>query len=142
MLEDSINNIITALYSDPVYLIIGVILAALILYSLVKKLVKLMLYLLAILIIYIGYLYFTGQDLPKNVNDIMATNIQIMPINRPKNETGALSPYPTVVIVTADHQNPSIKPEMFLLNCCEFCRRSKSQIKKPKIKITKKRPPI
>ena len=71
MLEDSINNIITALYSDPVYLVIAIILSALILYSLVKKLVKLMLYLLAILIIYIGYLYFTGQDLPKNVNDII-----------------------------------------------------------------------
>lgn len=70
MLEDSINNIITALYSDPVYLIIGVILAALILYSLVKKLVKLMLYLSAILIIYLGYLYFTGQELPKDFNEI------------------------------------------------------------------------
>ena len=70
MLEDSINNIITALYSDPVYLIIGVILSALILYSLVKKLVKLMLYLSAILIIYLGYLYFTGQELPKDFNEI------------------------------------------------------------------------
>ena len=70
MLEDSVNNIITALYSDPVYLIIGVILAALILYSLVKKLVKLMLYLSAILIIYLGYLYFTGQELPKDFNEI------------------------------------------------------------------------
>ena len=70
MLQDSINNIITALYSDPVYLIIGVILAALILYSLVKKLVKLMLYLSAILIIYLGYLYFTGQELPKDFNEI------------------------------------------------------------------------
>ena len=70
MLEDSINNIITALYSDPVYLIIGVILAALILYSLVKKLVKLMFYLFAILIIYLGYLYFTGQELPKDFNEI------------------------------------------------------------------------
>ena len=70
MLEDSINNIITALYSDPVYLIIGGILAALILYSLVKKLVKLMFYLFAILIIYLGYLYFTGQELPKDFNEI------------------------------------------------------------------------
>jgi|TARA_B110001454_G_C12611140_1_gene388737 hypothetical protein len=71
MLEDSINNIINALYSDPVYLVIAIILSALILYSLVKKLVKLMLYLVAILIIYIGYLYFTGQELPKNINEII-----------------------------------------------------------------------
>ena len=71
MLEDSINNIINALYSDPVYLVIAIILSALILYSLVKKLVKLMLYLIAILIIYLGYLYFTGQELPKNINEII-----------------------------------------------------------------------
>ena len=71
MLEDSINNIINALYSDPVYLVIAIILSALILYSLVKKLVKLMLYLVAILIIYLGYLYFTGQELPKNINEII-----------------------------------------------------------------------
>ena len=71
MLEDSINIIINALYSDPVYLVIAIILSALILYSLVKKLVKLMLYLVAILIIYLGYLYFTGQELPKNINEII-----------------------------------------------------------------------
>lgn len=71
MLEDSINNIINALYSDPVYLVIAIILSALILYSLVKKLVKLMLYLIAILVIYLGYLYFTGQELPKNINEII-----------------------------------------------------------------------
>jgi len=71
MLEDSINNIINALYSDPVYLVIAIILSALILYSLVKKLVKLMLYLVAILIIYLGYLYFTGQELPKDINEII-----------------------------------------------------------------------
>ena len=71
MLEDSINIIINALYSDPVYLVIAIILSALILYSLVKKLVKLMLYLVAILIIYLGYLYFTGQELPKDINEII-----------------------------------------------------------------------
>ena len=69
MLE-TINNIITALNSDPVYLVIAIILSALILYSLVKKLVKLMIYLVAIFIIYLGYLYFTGQDLPKDFNEI------------------------------------------------------------------------
>tara|TARA_Y100000741_G_C17864692_1_gene400391 strand:+ start:85 stop:384 length:300 start_codon:yes stop_codon:yes gene_type:complete len=78
MLEDSLNNIITALYSDPIYFVIAIILSALILYSLVKKLVKLMLYLLAIFIIYLGYLYFTGQDLPTNVNDIIEQGTEII----------------------------------------------------------------
>jgi len=77
MLE-TINNIITALNSDPVYLVIAIILSALILYSLVKKLVKLMIYLVAIFIIYLGYLYFTGQDLPKNVNDIIEQGAEII----------------------------------------------------------------
>ena len=71
MLQDTINNIISALYSDPIYLVIAIILSALILYSVVKKLVKLMLYLTAIFVIYLGYLYFTGQDLPTDVNDIL-----------------------------------------------------------------------
>tara|TARA_B100001123_G_C15140223_1_gene959201 strand:+ start:523 stop:828 length:306 start_codon:yes stop_codon:yes gene_type:complete len=71
LLEESINNILSALYSDPVYLLIAIILSALILYSLIKKLIKLMFYLLAVLIIYVGYLYFTGQDLPQNVDDII-----------------------------------------------------------------------
>ena len=71
LLEESINNILSALYSDPVYLLIAIILSALILYSLIKKLIKLMFCLLAVLIIYVGYLYFTGQDLPQNVDDII-----------------------------------------------------------------------
>ena len=78
MLEDSINNIINALYSDPIYLVIAIILSALILYSLVKKLVKLMLYLVAILIIYLGYLYFTGQELPKDINEIIEKSTVII----------------------------------------------------------------
>jgi len=71
MLQDTINNIMAALYSDPIYLVIAVILSALILYSLIKKLVKFVLYLLAIFIIYLGYLYFTGQDMPTDINDIL-----------------------------------------------------------------------
>ena len=71
MIQEVTNNIITALYSDPVYLLIGIILSALILYSLLKKLIKLVIYLLAILFLYIGYLYLTGQDLPKNVDEII-----------------------------------------------------------------------
>ena len=77
MLE-TINNIIAALNSDPIYLVIAIILSALILYSLVKKLAKLMLYLVAIFIIYLGYLYFTGQDLPENVNDIIEKGTDII----------------------------------------------------------------
>ena len=37
-----------------------------------------MLYLVAIFIIYLGYLYFTGQDLPENVNDIIEQGTDII----------------------------------------------------------------
>ena len=76
MLQDTINNIISALYSDPIYLVIAIILSALILYSLIKKLVKLVLYLVAIFVIYLGYLYFTGQDLPSDMNDVLDKSIE------------------------------------------------------------------
>ena len=71
MIEETINNIITTLYSDPIYLIIAVILSALLLYSLIKKLVKFMLYVLAVLILYLAYLYYSGEEIPKNVNEII-----------------------------------------------------------------------
>ena len=71
MIEETINNIIATLYSDPVYLIIGVILSALLLYSLLKKLIKLVMYVLAIIVIYLAYLYYSGQEVPKNVDELM-----------------------------------------------------------------------
>tara|TARA_Y100001970_G_C13993738_1_gene729573 strand:- start:325 stop:624 length:300 start_codon:yes stop_codon:yes gene_type:complete len=71
MIEETINNIITTLYSDPVYLIIAVILSALLLYSLLKKLIKLVMYVLAIIVVYLAYLYYSGQKIPKNVDELM-----------------------------------------------------------------------
>ena len=71
MIEETINNIITTLYSDPIYLIIGVILSALLLYSLLKKLVKFVMYLLAIIVMYLAYLYYSGGEIPKNVDELM-----------------------------------------------------------------------
>ena len=71
MIEEIINNIISTLYSDPVYLIIGVILSALLLYSLLKKLVKLVMYMVAIIVVYLAYLYYSGEEIPKNVDELM-----------------------------------------------------------------------
>ena len=71
MIKETINNIITTLYSDPVYLVIAVILSALLLYSLLKKLVKLVIYIAALIIIYLAYLYYSGQQIPQNVDELM-----------------------------------------------------------------------
>ena len=63
---------------------------------------------------------------------IMLTNIQTSPRTRPPVLTGALSPYPTVVMVTADHQKPLPIPWLAEPpNCSGFLRRSSNQISKP-----------
>ena len=61
--ENLINNIITTLYTDPIYLVIAVILSGLLIFSLVKKLIKIAIYVSAVAIIYLGYLYFTGEPM-------------------------------------------------------------------------------
>ena len=40
----------------------------------------------------------------------MPRNMSKTPTIRPPGVTGEISPYPTVVTVTTDHQSPSIKP--------------------------------
>ena len=62
-IENLINNIITTLYTDPIYLVIAVILSGLLIFSLVKKLIKVAIYVSAVAIIYLGYLYFTGNSI-------------------------------------------------------------------------------
>ena len=61
-LENLINDIVNTLYADPIYLVIAVILSGLLLFSLLKKLLKVAIYILAVAILYIGYLYFTGES--------------------------------------------------------------------------------
>ena len=47
--------------------------------------------------------------------------IQMIANTRPGTPTGAISPYPTVVMVTKAHQNPSTIPSAkFLGNCSSF----------------------
>jgi len=67
-LENLINDIVTTLYADPIYLVIAVILSGLLLFSLLKKLIKVAIYVLAVAILYIGYLYFTGAE-PEEVKE-------------------------------------------------------------------------
>src|SRR4029077_6071476 len=61
------------------------------------------------------------------------TNIQMTAITRPLAVCGDTSPYPTVVIVTADHQRAEAKPLAARPpppNCAGFARRSQSQIRR------------
>jgi hypothetical protein len=60
----------TNLLQNPFFLILGVILAVLIVWGLVKKLFKLALMVLAAFVIYIAYLLWTGQDIPTSLDSV------------------------------------------------------------------------
>ena len=76
-LENLINNIITTLYTDPIYLVIAVILSGLLIFSLIKKLIKIAIYVSALAIIYLGYLYFTGEPMDAVIDDLNKATQQI-----------------------------------------------------------------
>ena len=69
-LEKLINSIITTLYTDPIYLVIAVILSGLLIFSLLKKLIKIAIYVSAVAIIYLGYLYFTGEPIETVIGEV------------------------------------------------------------------------
>ena len=63
------ENIIELITSNPVYLAIAVILAIVIVYGLVKKIIKLALVTGAVFILYVAYLHYSG----KNTSEISKT---------------------------------------------------------------------
>ena len=63
------ENIIEVITSNPVYLAIAVILAVVVVYGFVKKIIKLVLVAASIFVLYVAYLHFTG----KNTSEISKT---------------------------------------------------------------------
>ena len=57
--------------NDPVYITIAVILVIAVVLSIVKKLFKFAAILIAICVLYIGYLYYTGEEIPKTADDLI-----------------------------------------------------------------------
>jgi len=57
--------------NDPVYITITVILAIAVVFSVVKKLFKFAVILIAICVLYVGYLYYTGEEIPKTADDLI-----------------------------------------------------------------------
>ena len=57
-------------FSNPVYYAIAVILTILLAYALIKKVIKLIFTTGVILVIYVIYLNYTGQEVPKNMDDL------------------------------------------------------------------------
>ena len=60
----------TNLLQNPFFLILAVIIAVLIVFGVIKKLFKLAMIVLAAFVIYIAYLMWTGQDIPKSFDGI------------------------------------------------------------------------
>jgi hypothetical protein len=58
------ENLIDTLLAEPIYGLIAVVLAALILYSLVKKVIKMMIFLIMVFGLYLAYLGMTGREIP------------------------------------------------------------------------------
>ena len=69
-IENLINNIVSTLYADPIYLVLGVIISGLLLFSLLKKLIRIALYVSAVAILYIAYLYFIGEPVESAVDGL------------------------------------------------------------------------
>lgn len=64
------DEIINTLTSNNLYLIIAAIIVLVFAYVIVKKLIKIALFILIILIGYFGYLYYTGKEMPVDANDL------------------------------------------------------------------------
>ena len=58
------------LSDQPVYLIVAVILAIAILFSFIKKLIKLAIVVAAMFVLYIAYLMWTGKEVPVSYEDV------------------------------------------------------------------------
>ena len=64
------GSLIDIVFSNPVYLAIAVILTILLAYALIKKVIKLIFTTGVILVIYVIYLNYTGEEVPKNMDDL------------------------------------------------------------------------
>ena len=63
--------ILDTIINEPIYLSIVIIFILIIIYSILKKFFKILLIALSSLILYVGYLIYTGSDLPGNSEQII-----------------------------------------------------------------------
>jgi uncharacterized membrane protein len=68
-----IEQLIETLTSNPIYLGVAVVLSLIIVIGFVVKLVKLALVVVAVFILFLGYLVYTGQEVPTSIEEIRKT---------------------------------------------------------------------
>ena len=64
------ENLFGTALSNPIYLAILAIIFVLLLYAIIKKIIKLVISFGIILVVYVLYLNYTGQEVPKTVEDL------------------------------------------------------------------------
>tara|TARA_B100000989_G_scaffold273006_1_gene230826 strand:- start:1007 stop:1336 length:330 start_codon:yes stop_codon:yes gene_type:complete len=64
------ENLFDTALSNPIYLAILAIIFILLLYAIIKKIIKLVISFGIILVVYVLYLNYTGQEVPKTVEDL------------------------------------------------------------------------
>ena len=64
------ENIIDTIFSNPIYMAIAGVLAIMLVYGIIKRVIKLVFTIGVILILYVVYLNYTGQDVPQNIDEL------------------------------------------------------------------------
>ena len=57
--------------NDPVYIAIAVLLAIAVVFSLIKKLFKFAVIIIACIVLYIGYLHYSGEEVPQSMDELI-----------------------------------------------------------------------
>ena len=63
------EDLIKKVFTDPAFMIVGAIIVVLVTLAIFKKLFKFVIILLLILILYAGYLYYTGEEAPESLKE-------------------------------------------------------------------------
>ena len=64
-------DIYKVVINDPVYLTIAVLLAISVLFSIIKKLFKFAVIIIAFIVVYIGYLHYSGLEVPQTMDELI-----------------------------------------------------------------------
>ena len=67
------ENIIEIITTNPVYLAIAVILALVVVYGFIKKIIKLVLVAASVFVLYVAYLHYTGKDTDEITKSVTKT---------------------------------------------------------------------
>ena len=68
------ENTIDTIFSNPVYIAIAGVLAILLVYAIIKKIIKLVFTIGVFLVFYVAYLNYTDQEVPQNLEELAIQN--------------------------------------------------------------------